>query len=125
MQDDKFDIRRSSKSYIDSPEHYIVTHDGTVYLRIVGQEGSYRVMTATSGEDTGDFVAFGYQDLLNKAAIGVAKLIETNPAIRNDFHNRPYVQICECEFISDAYRAAALLFKKLAQQQFDPASANL
>ncbi len=109
-----FDIRKSSKAYIDAPEHYIVAHNGTVYLRIVGQEGSYVIMTATSGEDVGTDSACDDQQALNEAAIEVAKKIHCIPESKYDHHNRPYVKICECEFLSDAYRVAADLFDKLA-----------
>lgn len=122
MQYDNFDIRKSSKAYIEAPEHYIVVHNGTVYLRIVGQEGSYVVMTATSGEDVGTDSAFGDQHALNEAAREVAKQIHCIPESKYDHHNRPYVKICECEFLSDAYRAAANLFDKLAAHQAQPNS---
>lgn len=117
---ESFDIRKSSKAYIDAPEHYIVIHNGTVYLRIVGREGSYAVMTATSGEDMGTDSAFGDQEALNEAAKEVAKQICGIPESKYDHHNRPYVKICECEFLSDAYRAAASLFEKLPARQSQP-----
>lgn len=75
LQYDDFDIRRSSKAYIEAEEHYIVIHNGTVYLRVVGQEGAYAVMTATSGEDMAPGAAYSDQQALNDAARGVAKLV--------------------------------------------------
>ncbi len=114
IQYDDFDIRKSSKAYIEAEEHYIVVHNGTVYLRVVGQEGAYVVMTATSGEDACPDAAFGDQQALNDAARGVAKLVHCLPELKYDYHNRPYVKICECEYLSDVYRAAASLFELLA-----------
>lgn len=108
-----FDIRRSNKSYIDSPEHFVVVRRETVYLRIVGQEGSYSVMTATASEDDGSFRSFRDQNALNEAALRVSGQLELQPAEKEDFHDRPYVEICNCEFLSDAYRAAALFFANL------------
>lgn len=125
MQYDTFDLQRSNKAHIDSPEHYIVVHDGTVYLRILGQEGFYQVITATSGEDSGDFAAFGDQGALNTAAVGVAEKIDCKPLLKLDFHKRPYVQICECEFLSDAHRAAVVLFQVLVQQRSEPSVTTL
>ena len=113
MADPVFDIRRSNKSYIESPEQYVVVLTGTVYLRIVGQEGSYTVMTATADEDSGDFRAFGDQRAMNEAAVRASTQLGLNPSRRADFHSRPFVEICECEFLSDAYRAAALFFAEL------------
>ena len=124
MQHDNFDIRKSSKAHIEAPEHYIVVRDGVVYLRIIGQEGSYDVMTATSGEDAGTVSAFGDQHSLNEAAIEVAKQIRSTPEHKEDHHTRPYVKICECEFLSDAYRAAVLLFDRLAPQKPQAPSAE-
>ena len=116
MKYDNFDIRRSTKTHIDAPEHYIAVHDGVVYLRIIGQEGAYDIMTATAGEDDGAFTAFGDQHSLNEAAMEVAKQIRTTSEQKEDHHTRPYVKICECEFLSDVYRAAVLLFDRLAPQ---------
>jgi hypothetical protein len=114
MQSNNFDIRKSNKAYIEAPEQFIVVHGGVVYLRIVGQEGSYDVMTATSGEDTGAVFAFDDQHVLNQIAIEVAQQIGCAPEHKEDHQNRPYVKICNCEFLSDAYRAADILFDRLA-----------
>ena len=112
-----FDIKKSNKAYIDALEHYIVVHDGIVYLRIVGQEGDYSVMTATSGEDEGGISAYVNQEDLNSIAVVVAESIDCNSTLKYDFHNRPYINICQCEFISDAYRVAAAIFEKLTPSQ--------
>jgi len=109
----KFDIRRSNKTYIEGPEHFIVVCQHTVFLRIVGQEGSYSVMTATAAEDTGEFRAFDDQFLLNEVASSVSKQLGIEPGVKTDFHEREYVEICKCEYLSDAYRAADLFFDKL------------
>lgn len=114
MLDQNFDIRRSNKAYIDSPEHYIVVLKGIVYLRILGQEGSYRVVTATAAEDDGNFSAFQNQSELMSAAIRCSGTIGTANRLKLDFHNRAYVEICTCEFLSDAHRLASMLFQELA-----------
>lgn len=117
MQYGTFDIRRSKKAHIEAPEHFIVVREKTVYLRILGQEGAYIVMTATSGEDSGHYLAYGDQLALHQAAIVVARHIDAEPIFKADFDNRPYVEVCQCEFLSDAYRAAALLFECLMPKQ--------
>lgn len=113
MSNSTFDLRRSTKTYIESPEQYIVALEDVVYLRIVGTEGSYVVMTATSGEDAGSVQAFRNQDALIEAAFEVASQVGSTPVPKYDFHNRPYVELCTCEFLSDVYRAAELLFARL------------
>ena len=108
-----FDIRKSNKAYIDSREHFIVVRRGTVYLRIVGQEGKYVVMTATASEDDGSFSALQNQYGMNEAALRVSAQLDTPSSVKMDFHNRPYVEICTCEYLSDAYRAAIVFFANL------------
>lgn len=112
-----FDIRRSSKSYIDSREHFIVAYQSTVYLRVVGHEGNYRVMTATASEDDGSFWAFKSQELLNEAARNVSRQLGVDSISKYDFHNRPYVEMCSCQYLSDVYRASALLFTNLNEAE--------
>ncbi len=110
----QFDIRKSSKSCLVAEEHFIVTHDSRVYLRILGREGSYDIVTATASEDCGRIFAFENQDLLISAAAGVIKdFFNSEFSIIYDHDNRPYVRICGCEYLSDAYRVAETLFNKL------------
>ena len=108
-----FDIRKSRKGHIDSPEHFIVVRDGIVYLRIVGEEGRYRVMTATAGEDDASALAFNNQVALNEAALRVSASLHISPVVKTDYHGREYVDVCGCEYLSDAYRAAEMLFQTL------------
>ena len=109
----RFDIIRSSKSYINSDEHYIVVFEGVVYLRVVGSEGDYIVMTATAGEDFNGVVAYGNLVELNEAALRASKAFGLIPAVKRDYHGREYVEVCRCEYLSDAYRAAEQVFSLL------------
>jgi hypothetical protein len=107
----EFDIKRSTKAYINSSEHYIITECGVVYLRVVGAEGNYVVMTATAGEEFAGDVACPDMISLNLAALRTSKTFGLKPIVKQDYHGREYVEICRCEFISDAFRAAERLFK--------------
>lgn len=120
MQSATFDIRKSNKAYFDTPEHFVVVGDRTVYLRIVGQEGAYTVMTATSGEDVGDSTAVGEQYAMNEAAVAASGQLGLEPVFKIDCHNRPYVEICKCDYLSDAYRAAVFFFGNLMECQVHP-----
>lgn len=107
----EFDIKRSNKAYINSSEHYIITEGGVVYLRVVGSEGNYVVMTATAGEDFAGDMACPDMVALNEAALRTSKTFGLKPTVKRDYHGREYVEICRCEFISDAFRAAERLFE--------------
>lgn len=110
----QFDIKKSSKSYLDAEEHFIVTYDAKVYLRILGKEGGYEIITATAGEDCGRISALENQDLLIAAAVGVIKdEFNSDCSVSYDYNGRSYVRICGCEYLSDAYRIAEALFNKL------------
>lgn len=108
-----FDMRKSNKANIDSPEHYIIVKDDIVFLRILGDEPNYQVMTATAGEDNGTISCFTNQGALLEAAQRVSAQLNILPVVKKDHLNREYVAICECEYLSDAYRAAEILFNKL------------
>ncbi len=109
----EFDIKRSNKAYINSNEHYIIAAHGVVYLRVIGSEGRYVVMTATAGEDFNDEVACSHMLALNEAALRASKTFGLEPTIKRDYHDREYVEICRCEYLSDAHRAAERLFELL------------
>ncbi len=87
--------------------------EGVIFLRILGEDGSYIVMTATAGEDTGGITAFFNQQDLIKAALLVSEHLNSPSIVKNDFNNREYVELCECEYLSDAYKAAEMLFRFL------------
>lgn len=111
----EFDIKRSNKAYINSNEHYIITAHGVVYLRVVGSEGSYVVMTATAGEDFSGEMACSNLVALNEAALRTSKNFGLVPTVKRDYHGREYVELCRCEYISDAHRAAERLFELLEE----------
>lgn len=106
-----FDIKKSNKSYIQSNEHFIVVRDQFVFLRIVGKEGCYHIITATADEDNAAIRAYPHQQTLNDSALKLSERLGVRPTVKYDYHNRSYVEIAKCEYISDAYRAAELLFK--------------
>jgi len=120
-----FDIKRSNKAYINSSEHYIITAHGVVYLRVVGSEGGYVVMTATAGEDFNGESACTKMVALNEAALRASKTFGLEPAVKRDYHGREYVELCRCEFISDAHRAAERLFEFFEDSSTDRTSNEL
>jgi hypothetical protein len=112
-----FDIRKSSKSYINADEHFIVVRDDVLYLRIVGKEFHYNVLTATASEDSGNIVVFNDQAYLIEIALRVAEYYDAQPLLKTDHLQRPYVDFGRCDFLSDGHRAAEKLFEFLDQRQ--------
>jgi hypothetical protein len=123
-----FDIKKSKKSYIQSNEHFIVVRNELVFLRIVGEEGRYHIITATADEDNLAIRAYPHQQALNDSALKTSERLGALPKIKYDYHNRPYIEIAQCEYISDAHRAAELFFEILpefSENQLDNNLENL
>lgn len=53
MDYENFQIIKSNKSGLNSRESYIVARGGISYLRVLGDEPQWEVMTATASEDDG------------------------------------------------------------------------
>jgi hypothetical protein len=76
-----FDIRRSNKNGIDSQEHYVVTKGGIVFLRVIRDEQQqYYLVTATAGEDTGQFHPYPDKNALCKRRSGHRRCWKRNLA---------------------------------------------
>jgi len=75
---DKIQIRSSRKSGINSKESYIVTRGWTSYLRILGSQPQYSLVTATASEDSGRITVCNDQVRLIAAAKKLGKELETN-----------------------------------------------
>lgn len=52
---------------------------------------------------------------LNEAALKISASLNAKSRVKSDYHNREYVEIGSCEYISDAYRVAEMLFVKLEE----------
>ncbi|EGQ7941068.1 hypothetical protein KY858_004324 [Vibrio vulnificus] len=110
-----FDIRKSDKSCLDAPEKYVVVYQEQVLLRILGEELSYEIMTATVGEDFGVVKAFENPQHLIDTAMTLTHdfEVELAPQICRDYDGREYVKICVAHYLSDVYRVANALIEKL------------
>lgn len=104
--ENEFDIRKSNKSYINSPEKFIVSIHDEVLLRILGEEPSYELMTSTTGEDNNGIYKVGNQQRLIAAALMTANELGTKSSIQKDYKGREYVKICRFEYISDGFRVS-------------------
>ncbi|QDL91974.1 hypothetical protein FDP22_09415 [Paroceanicella profunda] len=107
-----FDIRKSGKGGLSSPEHFIVTRDGNVFLRLLGEEPDYEIMTATASEDGGGLVRVADQVRLVEAALRTGKQVfGVRSFVEEDHKGREYAKICRLEYLSDAYRVAERFFE--------------
>lgn len=89
-----FEIYTSNKVGLDSKEGYIVTRGSTGFLRVLGVEPQWSLMTATAGEDHGRIRRSPDQLRLVEAALRLGGEIETEPSVEKDRQGREYVKIC-------------------------------
>lgn len=88
-----FEIRTSTKIGLHGRERYIVTRGRTGYLRIVGDEPQWLLMTATADEDDGRIRRCSDQLRLVEAAMRLGKELNTAPTLEKDWLGREYVKI--------------------------------
>ncbi|HHX8330791.1 TPA: hypothetical protein ACVOYW_004584 [Vibrio alginolyticus] len=115
MKEAIFDIRKSDKRCLEAAEKFIVVYQDQVLLRILGEESSYEIMTATVGEDFGAVKAFEKNQHLIDTAMTLTHdfEVELAPQICRDYDDREYVKICVADYLSDVYRVAHALIEKL------------
>jgi hypothetical protein len=89
-----FEIHTSNKVGLVSKESYIVTRGGTGFLRILGAEPEWSLMTATANEDDGRTPRCPDQLRLVEAALRLGTELKTEPRVERDWQGREYVKIC-------------------------------
>lgn len=89
-----FEIYESSKVGLDSKEGYIVTRGSTGFLRVLGAEPQWSLMTATADEDHGRIRRCPDQIRLVAAALQLGGEIKIDPIVETDWQGREYVKIC-------------------------------
>lgn len=109
-----FEVYTSNKVGLESKESYIVTRGSSGFLRVLGAEPEWTLMTATADEDHGRIRRCPDQLRLVEAALRLGTEIETAPRVERDWQGREYVKICV--ITRDAGKA---------QDDFDKDSANL
>lgn len=88
------EILKSDKVGINSRESYVVVRGKTSFLRILGCEPEWELMTATASEDHGPIRVCGNQRRLVEAALRLGVELETKPKVEKDWIKREYVKIC-------------------------------
>ncbi|MBL0551164.1 hypothetical protein ACEUCS_19940 [Aeromonas caviae] len=89
-----FEIISSRKSGLHSRESYIVICNKVVFLRILGENPQWELMTATASEDDGLIKVCNNRPRLVQAAWRLGVEINTRPVVKSDWKDREYVSIC-------------------------------
>jgi hypothetical protein len=89
-----FEILESRKVGLNSKDAYIVTRGRVSYLRVLGGEPEWELMTATASEDTGGVKVCSEQRRLVEAALRLGAELDTGPQVEKDWMGREYVKIC-------------------------------
>lgn len=92
---DIFQIVQSNKVGLNSKDSYIVTRNATSFLRILGGEPVWQIMTATASEDHGRIKVCSDQLRLIEAALRLRVEGGGKPMVEKDRMNREYVKVCE------------------------------
>lgn len=88
------EVLKSEKIGLNSKESYVVVRGKTSFLRILGCEPAWELMTATASEDHGRIQVCSNQRRLVEAALRLGVELETKPVVQKDFIGREYVKIC-------------------------------
>lgn len=86
-------IIRSTKTGLNCDESYVVIRNGISYLRILGSEPSWAIMTSTANEDHPHIQVCSDQGRLIESALRLSTEFGVNPDIREDWLTRQYVNI--------------------------------
>ena len=91
---DEFVLLESSKVGLDSKESYVVVRNRTAFLRVLGAEPKWSLMTATADEDHGRVLVCADQRRLVEAALRLGAELNTGPTVERDWKGREYVKVC-------------------------------
>lgn len=89
-----FSVLESSKVGLESKEKYVVVRNQTAFLRILGAEPEWSLMTATANEDHGRILVCADQPRLMEAALRLGAELNTGPRVEKDWKRREYVKVC-------------------------------
>ncbi|WP_398494325.1 hypothetical protein [Variovorax sp.] len=90
-----FKIHPSSKAGLPSPDSYVVTRKNMSFLRLLGQQPAWELMTATASEDNGPIRVCPERRRLIEAALRTSiELGGTQPKVEVDWLGREYAKIC-------------------------------
>lgn len=89
-----FEIIKSTKAGLLSEGSWLVVRGSTSYLRVLGQEPSWTLVTATANEDNGLIRVCRERRRLIETAIRLCSAMGLGPHEAKDRFGRDYVNIC-------------------------------
>lgn len=92
-------INKSNKRGFGGQESWIVTRGRTSYLRIIGNDPSYSLMTATASEDDKSYYVCSNKVNLISSALQLGNLLKLPPSREEDSSGRKFIRICAVNFI--------------------------
>ena len=92
--DQTIKIEKSYKRGFGGQESYIVTRGMTSYLRLVGHELTYSLMTATTSEDDKSYIVCSDKVKLISAALQFSAELGIPPSLDKDSSCRDFIHIC-------------------------------
>jgi hypothetical protein len=94
---EEYAVLASNKTGLSAGESYIVVRNGTSFLRVLGRDPHWQLMTATASEDDGAARVCRNQIRLTEAALRLGAELGTGPKVQKDRVGREYVKICNLE----------------------------
>lgn len=92
-------IEKSYKRGFGGQESYIVTRGRTSYLRIVGHEPTYSLMTATASEDDKSYFVCSNKVKLISSALQFSAKLGLTPLSDKDSSCRDFIHVCAINFV--------------------------
>ncbi|HGY1221828.1 TPA: hypothetical protein ACNU0J_000988 [Klebsiella pneumoniae] len=92
-------IKKSNKRGFGGQESFIVTRGKKSYLRIVGNNPHYSLMTVTASEDDKSFYVCRDKIKLISSALQLGTWLNIPPSHETDSSGRKFIRICTIEFI--------------------------
>lgn len=89
-----FTLLESNKVGLEGKEHYVIVQGQTVFLRILGGEPEWSLMTATASEDHRHLLVCHDQHRLIESALRLGAELNTFPIVDRDWKGRRYAKIC-------------------------------
>ncbi len=94
-------IKEAIKPSLRSEDNLIVGRVDEIFLRILGKDPSWEIMTATAGDDKSDYRLASDRIAVIAAACRTSQEFDVNPSQHFDVKKREYIKICTFDMLPD------------------------